>query len=480
MGLAVNATVIGSQLGDEGKGGIVDVFAGDADIVVRYQGGANAGHTVEHDGETYELRLLPSGVVQGAVGVLGNGCVVDLSVLFAELDALRERGISPDVRIDARAHVVLPYHRALDSIEETARGETGDAVGTTGNGIGPAYEDKAGRRGVRAGELVAAGSLDGQLDALVSRKRRLVEAITDGDAVPVAVDGSDVTSSAADSTAPFDADAIAETLREWGERLDAENMVVDAGAFLTASHHDGKSIVFEGAQGTHIDVDHGTYPFVTSSNPTLGGAITGTGVDPSIVAGGHVIGVVKSYLSRVGNGPMPTELAERRADEVRDLVGAFGTVTGRPRRIGWLDLPMLRHATRVNGFTGLAITHVDTLAEFDELRLCTAYELDGERVETIPATRSAWERCEPIYESMATWSPQDWGAVVQAGYDAIPDAARTYLETIAEALDAPLVAVGVGPGREATVVLTNPLEDARSLDRGSGTRPIVPRDESAT
>ncbi|WP_247730784.1 adenylosuccinate synthase [Halovivax limisalsi] len=471
----MNATVIGSQLGDEGKGGIVDVFAGDADVVVRYQGGANAGHTVERDGETYELRLLPSGVVRGAVGVIGTGCVVDPGTLFSELDALRERGLDPDLRVDARAHVVLPHHRALDGIEEAARDEGGEAVGTTGNGIGPAYEDKAGRRGVRIGDLTDPDSLDSRIESIVSRKRRLVERVYDVDPDELGVEVGAPGAPGAEPIDPFDADAIREILRTWGDRLESEGMVVDAGAYLTAADREGKRILFEGAQGTQIDVDHGTYPYVTSSNPTVGGAISGTGAPPTLVADGHVIGVVKGYLTRVGNGPMPTELAEDHAAAVRERVGAFGTVTGRARRIGWLDLPMLRHAARVNGFTGLAITHVDTLAGFDELRLCTAYDLDGERVETVPATRAAWERCEPVYASMATWSAPDWGAVADAGYDAVPEAAREYVETVAESLSVPIVAVGVGPGREATVVRTNPLD---RRDGRSDARPITPRDQS--
>ncbi|MEY7851350.1 adenylosuccinate synthase [Natrarchaeobius sp. A-rgal3] len=449
----MNATIIGSQMGDEGKGGIVDVFGDGADVVVRYQGGDNAGHTVAEDGTEYALRLLPSGVVRGKTGVLGNGCVVSLETLFDEIDTLRERGLEPDVRVSSRAHVVLPYHRVLDQLSETARSETTDAVGTTGNGIGPAYEDKASRRGIRIADLLAPEVLRERLEYAVALKRRLVDE-----------------PSATGSGNAFDVDHLFETLREYGKRLEANGMIVDTGEFLTERSREGETILFESAQGTHIDVDHGTYPFVTSSNPTAGGAIVGTGVSPSVVADGHVIGVVKSYLTRVGNGPLPTEFEEDVADDFRETVGGFGTVTGRPRRIGWLDLPMVRASARVNGFTGIALNHVDALAGLEELRVCTAYELEGETLRTPPSTVEAWNRCSPQYERFETWSDRDWRAIADQGYDALPEAARTFVEFVSADLECPVFAVGVGPDREETIVLRNPFDptDREQDDRNTG------------
>jgi len=433
----VTATLIGSQFGDEGKGGMVDVFSGDADIVVRYQGGDNAGHTVVHDGEEYKLRLVPSGVVRGTVGVLGRGCVVNLATLFDELDELRARGLAPDVRLDGRAHVVMPYHRVLDQAEEAARDTR---VGTTGNGIGPAYEDKAARSGIRVADLLWPDRLREHLEATVPTKRRLAEDVFDID-----VDEA------------FDTERLHDEFRAYGDRLTEEEMVVDAGAYLSARDREGQTILFEGAQGTHIDLDHGNYPFVTSSNPTTGGTITGTGVPPTMVTDGAIIGVVKAYLSRVGEGPMPTETSEGPATAIREKVGEFGTVTGRPRRIGWLDLPMLRHAAQVNGYTGLTLNHVDALGGLDEIRVCVAYELEGERLTGIPATASEWARCTPCYRTLDSWSDQDWSEVANSGYEALPANARAYVEYVSEQLDVPVYAVSIGPERAETIVLQNPL-----------------------
>ncbi|RQG96656.1 adenylosuccinate synthase [Natrarchaeobius chitinivorans] len=439
----MNATIIGSQMGDEGKGGIVDVFGDGADVVVRYQGGDNAGHTVSEDGTEYALRLLPSGVVRGKTGVLGNGCVVNLETLFDEIRRLRERGLDPDIRVSGRAHVVLPYHRLLDEATESSRSEHATAVGTTGNGIGPAYEDKASRRGIRIADLRSSSVLRTRLESAADRARRIAE-----------------NTSEIEPGNAFDADHLLETYRAYGRRLEEERMIVDVGEYLTERSREGSTILFEGAQGTHIDVDHGTFPFVTSSNPTAGGAIVGTGVSPSMVADGHVIGVVKSYLSRVGNGPLPTEFDEEVAAEFRDAVGGFGTVTGRPRRIGWLDLPMLRASARLNGFTGLALNHVDALAGLEELRVCTAYELGGETLRTPPSTVEEWRRCTPRYERFETWSDRDWWAVADDGYDALPAAARAYVEYVRDDLECPIFAVGVGPDREETIVLRSPFEPA--------------------
>jgi len=480
---AMTVTIVGAQLGDEGKGGMVDRWSEPADVVCRYQGGDNAGHTVVYDDPTdeqtesddesaeYKLSLVPSGAVRGKTGVLGNGCVVNPATLFEEIEGLRERGLDPDVRVAERAHVIFPYHRALDGIEED---EKEDHIGTTGNGIGPAYEDKAARRGIRVGDLLDPAVLRDRLESLLPRKRTLCESVYNRD--PDAFDGA------------FDIDELFDEYRAYGERLVDNDMPVNCGAYLDERVERGEQLLFEGAQGTAIDIDHGNYPYVTSSNPTAGGAATGTGLGPTVVGGGEVIGVVKAYLSRVGAGPLPTEMGfvegqtpaeggdpdmADLAEHIREAGGEYGTVTGRPRRIAWLDMPMLRHATRASGFTGLAINHVDTLAGIEEIQVGHVYDLDtdersssssrdggpddGETVTTMPATTERWSECEPQYKTFDGWSEADWDAVANEGYDALPANARTYVEYVSDELGVPISAIGVGPDREQTIVLDNPF-----------------------
>ena len=455
----MTVTIVGSQLGDEGKGGIVDVYGDAVDVVARYQGGDNAGHTVVQEGDEYKLSLVPSGAVRGKIGVLGNGCVVNPDTLFEEIDALAERGLSPDVRVAKRAHAILPYHRVLDGIEEDAKSDDDLEAGTTGRGIGPTYEDKAGRRGIRIGDLLDPETLRSRLEYVVPRKRALVEEVY-GLGIGDDVDGD-----------AFDVDALFERYRAFGERLDREGMTVNCGEFLGERLDDGEEVLFEGAQGTSIDIDHGIYPYVTSSNPTAGGAAVGTGVGPGVVGAGEVIGIVKAYLSRVGTGPLPTELGSvegqtpagggrpgqaELATHIRDKGGEYGTVTGRPRRVGWLDMPMLRHAARANGFTGLVINHIDVLAGLDEVEVGHAYTLEGKERLTMPSTTERWGDCEAELRSFEGWDDVDWAAVAEAGYDAIPENARTYLEYVADELETPIYAVGVGPGREETIVVESP------------------------
>jgi len=454
----MTVTIVGSQLGDEGKGGIVDVYGDAADVVVRYQGGDNAGHTVVFEGDEYKLSLVPSGAVRGKVGVLGNGCVVNPRTLFDEISTLQEKGLDPDVRVAERAHVILPYHRILDGIEEDVKSETDQEVGTTGRGIGPTYEDKAGRRGVRIGDLLDPEVLRERLEYVVPQKRALIEDVY----------GLDIDS--LDDPAALDVDALFEEFREIGERLEDRDMTVNASAFLTDAMADGQNVMFEGAQGTIIDIDHGNYPYVTSSNPTAGGAATGTGLSPGVIGNGEVIGIVKAYLTRVGSGPLPTELGgvvgdtpdydesadgrnEELAEYIREEGGEYGTVTGRPRRVGWLDIPMLRHSARVNGFTGLAINHLDVLAGLDEVKVGHSYTLDGEELLTMPPTTEKWADCEANFRIFDGWDDVDWAAVAEEGYDAIPENARKYLDYLSAELDTPIYAVGVGPGREETVVV---------------------------
>jgi adenylosuccinate synthase len=436
----MTVTVVGAQLGDEGKGRVVDLYSDDADVIARYQGGDNAGHTVVEGGEEYKLSLVPSGAVRGKVGVLGNGCVVNPETLFGEIDDLRDRGLDPDVRVARRAHVIFPYHKRLDGIEEEAKSDGDLDAGTTGRGIGPTYEDKAGRRGVRIGDLLDPDVLRRRLEYVVPQKRALVEDVFDLDAGEA-----------------FDVDALFEQYREYGERLADEDMAVNAGQFLADRLDAGENVMFEGAQGTSIDIDHGIYPYVTSSNSSAGGACTGTGLGPTTIGGGEVIGVVKAYLSRVGTGPLPTEFDDETAEYIRDEGGEYGTVTGRPRRIGWLDVPMLRHATRVNGFTGVVVNHVDVLAGLDEVIVGHSYDLDGEELHTMPATTERWGECEPNFRTFDGWETADWSVVAEEGYEAIPENARTYLEYVSDELGVPLYAVGVGPDRSDTVVLERPF-----------------------
>ncbi|WP_435349478.1 adenylosuccinate synthase [Haloarchaeobius sp. HRN-SO-5] len=451
----MTVTIVGSQLGDEGKGRVVDLYGDGADVVVRYQGGDNAGHTVVEGGTEYKLSLVPSGVVRGKVGVLGNGCVVNPATLFDEIDELRDKGLDPDVRVAERAHVILPYHRVLDGIEEDAKSKGDLDAATTGRGIGPTYEDKAGRRGVRVGDLLDPDVLRDRLEYVVPQKRALAEDVF-----------------GVETGEEFDVDALYEQYLVYGERLAEEGMPVNCGEFLAGQVDDGNEVMLEGAQGTSIDIDHGIYPYVTSSNPTTGGACTGTGLAPTVVGQGEVIGIVKAYLSRVGTGPLPTELGgveghtpgyeggddsdeEDLATYIREEGGEYGTVTGRARRVGWLDMPMLRHAARANGFTGIAVNHVDVLASLDEVKVGHSYTFRGEETFTMPSTTEQWGECEANLRTFDGWDPVDWSAV--DAWDDLPKHCRDYLDYVSDELDADIFAVGMGPDREDTLVLDDPF-----------------------
>ncbi len=440
----VIVTIVGTQFGDEGKGRVVDSYGDRADVVVRYQGGDNAGHTVVAGGEEYKLSLVPSGAVRGTVGLLGPGCVVNPETLFSELDDLRERGLDPDVRVARRAHVIAPYHRVLDGAEEAAKSDEGVEAGTTGRGIGPTYEDKVGRRGVRVGDLLDPELLHERLEYVVPTKRALAGEVFDVDL--------------SEHPEMFDVDALYEKLAAYGERLHEEDLTVNAERYLAARREAGDRILLEGAQGTGLDIDHGTYPYVTSSNPSAGYAATGSSLGVTRVGRGEVVGAVKAYTSRVGTGPLLTELDGEVAERIRERGGEYGTVTGRPRRVGWLDVPVLRHADRVCGFTGVAVNHVDTLAGLDTVRVCHAYERDGEELLTPPAATEHWADCEPVYRSFDGWPETDWSSVATEGYDALPGAAREYLAYVVGELGAELYAVGVGPDRADTVELVHPFE----------------------
>ena len=417
---------MGCQWGDEGKGKVVDVLAAGADVVARYQGGANAGHTVHAGGREFVLHQIPSGILHpGKRCLLGNGVVVDLGQFFAEHDRLAERGVDPRGRIgvSARAHVVLPHHKVLDEEAERASGRK---IGTTGRGIGPAYEDKVGRRGVRVGDLLdprrAQKAVAASAEWARSRLRTLgadLERVRTGD--------GDATGGS----------PIQKRLAE---------VATDVGAEIADALAAGKEVLLEGAQGTALDVDHGTYPFVTSSSTTAGAAAAGVGIGPTAI--GAVVGVVKAYTTRVGNGPLPTAFDEEMDARVRRLGAEFGATTGRPRRCGWFDAVVARYAARVNGLTGIAVTKLDVLDTLPELKIATAYRLDGRASSAFPAVADDLERAEPVYETLPGWLSPTTDARRRAD---LPSNARAYLDRIEELTGAPIAMVSVGTRRSQVI-----------------------------
>ena len=424
--------VIGAQWGDEGKGKIVDLLAPHVDIVARYQGGANAGHTIQWtaaDGteETFVLHLIPSGIFhEGAVCVVGNGVVIDPVAFMDEVRQVEARGysVAGRLKVSHNAHLIMPYHKALDRAQE--RGAGGDAIGTTGRGIGPAYVDKAARRGIRVVDLLDPDTL----------RVRLAEAIEANNDVLAAIPGAE----------RLDVDAIVDEYVAFDALIDP--YVTDTAAYLQDALAAGKRVLAEGAQGALLDVDHGTYPFVTSSSPTAGGACTGLGIPPTSVD--RVIGIVKAYSTRVGNGPFPTELDDATGERLRSVGHEFGATTGRPRRCGWLDLVALRYATRLNGFTELAVTKLDVMTGLDEIRVCTAYRIDGKTTDRFPTDARALERAEPLYETLPGFTAD---LALARTMDDLPVAARDYLAFVSERLGVPITTVGTGPGREQTITV---------------------------
>ncbi len=424
--------VVGAQWGDEGKGKIVDVLAERATIVARYQGGANAGHTVRvgegADGEEFILHLIPSGILNPETRcLLGNGVVVDPWVLAREMDALRARGIDLDGRLglSRRAHLVLPYHRLLDAAQEDSRGSK--KIGTTGRGIGPAYRDKISRTGLRVGDL---RNLD--------RTREIVAG---------AALRANVTLEGLGDERRVDADDVMSRLET--VRPTMVELLTDAGDEIRGGLVRGGRVLLEGAQGALLDIDHGTYPFVTSSTTTAGGAASGVGIGPTLID--EVIGVVKAYITRVGEGPLPTELPEAEAERLRQLGGEFGATTGRPRRPGWFDGSVARYAAGVNGLTGLAVTKLDVLDTFETIHLSTGYELDGAPTASFPDSVSDLARVRPVYERWTGWNTDTSGC---RAFDDLPDSARRYLARIEEVCATPIRLVGVGAARLETITLS--------------------------
>ena len=417
----MNIAVLGAQWGDEGKGKIVDLLTPNFSIVARYQGGHNAGHTVYANRRKFVLRLLPSGILHDAVTcVIGNGVVVDPQALFAEIDELAAAGIDIGTRliVSDKAHLILPYHRELDLLSEARRGER--KIGTTSRGIGPAYEDKIARRGVRVGDLDNPTALADAIEHNVAARNRLI----------------------AEST--MDAAAVlAELGRAW-DRM--RPWVADVSVYLAAARRDGRAIMFEGAQGTLLDIDHGTYPYVTSSNATIGGVCTGLGVGPRAID--KVLGVAKAYTTRVGEGPLPTELTGEIGNRLRETGQEFGAVTGRPRRCGWYDAVAVRYAARVNGLDALALTKLDVLDGLPELQVCTSYKSRGTVLTEMPGELAHLAACEPIYETLPGWSQPTRGV---REYDALPREARAYIARLEEITGVPAAIVSTGSGRDETI-----------------------------
>ncbi len=421
--------VVGAQWGDEGKGKIVDLLAQHVDIVCRYQGGPNAGHTIIAEGETFKFRHMPSGILWGKVCVIGNGCVVDPKTLIEELDDLESKGISTEsVRISTNAHVIMPWHVALDGASEHRLGKL--QIGTTRRGIGPCYSDKMARLGIRIQDLFDDKILRQKIEVALAEKNLWLERIYDH--------------------APLDLDEIADSYEEYAVRL--RPYIADTSLLVDNAIKEGKAILMEGAQGTLLDVDHGTYPFVTSSNPVAANAATGNGIGPNRIDA--VMGVAKAYVTRVGEGPFPSEIQGPDQDRMRELGGEYGTVTGRSRRCGWLDLVALRYAVRVNGITTLALTKLDVLSAFAEIPVCTHYRLqDGTITRDFPAMQGDFHHAAPVFETLPGWLAPLQGAAVLGE---LPDAARRYVEFVERELEVEVVLIGTGAERERVLATRAP------------------------
>ncbi len=418
--------LVGAQWGDEGKGKATDLLGGRVDYVVRYQGGNNAGHTVVIGSESYALHLLPSGILTpDVVPVIGNGVVIDPDVLLHEIDGLEKRGVTCErLVISAGAHLIMPHHVALDRVTERFLGKS--QIGTTGRGIGPAYGDKVGRLGIRVQDLFDEKILREKLDLALDAKNQILAKIYNRRAI--------------------DAAAVVEEYLGYAERMRPH--VADTSLLLNNALDDGKLVLLEGSQGTLLDVDHGTYPFVTSSNPTAGGAAAGAGIGPTRID--RVVGILKAYTTRVGSGPFPTELLDDMGEYLRTTGGEIGVTTGRLRRCGWFDAVIARYATRVNGLTDIFLTKLDVLSGLERVPVCVAYDVDGARQDEVPMTQTEFHHAKPIYEYFDGWA-EDISAVRSFGD--LPANARTYVDALERMVRAPIAAIGVGPGRNETITV---------------------------
>lgn len=423
-----SVVVVGTQWGDEGKGKITDFLSKQADIIARYSGGDNAGHTIQFEGETYKLHLIPSGIFYADKrSVMGNGMVINPESLVKELKGLQERGVdTSNLRISNRAHVILPYHIHQDKVDEASRGDA--KIGTTCKGIGPCYTDKVQRIGIRIADLLDREVFEEKLRTNLELKNRLFTKFYE-------VEG-------------LEFDDIFEKFYAYGQEI--AKYVVDTSKILNDVIDEGGKVLFEGAQGVLLDVDHGTYPYVTSSNPVAGGVTIGTGVGPSAIS--RVIGVSKAYTSRVGDGPFPTELFDEVGNQIREVGREYGTTTGRPRRVGWFDTVVVRHSRRVSGITDLALNSIDVLSGLDTVKICVAYDYNGERITEYPANLHIIEQCKPIYEELPGWDEDITGV---RRLEDLPENARKYVERVSELTGIRIATFSVGPDRDQTNVLLN-------------------------
>lgn len=421
-----SVVVVGTQWGDEGKGKITDFLSANAEVIARYQGGDNAGHTIVIDGKKFKLHLIPSGIFfPEKISVIGNGVVINPKSLVRELAYLHEEGVTTDsLRISDRAHVILPYHIELDRLQEEAKGD--NKIGTTIKGIGPAYMDKAARVGIRIADLLDREVFAERLHINLEEKNRLFTKLYNAPALSF--------------------DDIFEEYYEYGQQI--KQYVTDTSVILNAALDNGKRVLFEGAQGVMLDIDQGTYPFVTSSNPVAGGVTIGSGVGPSKID--KVVGVCKAYTSRVGDGPFPTELSDEIGDRIREVGHEYGTTTGRPRRVGWFDSVVMRHSRRVSGITNLSLNSIDVLSGLDTVKICVAYDLDGERIDHYPASLEQLKRCKPIYEELPGWSEDITGV---RHLDELPENARNYVRRVGELVGVRISTFSVGPDRDQTNIL---------------------------
>jgi len=425
--------IIGTQWGDEGKGKIVDLLTEQADYVVRFQGGNNAGHTLVVNGEKYIFHLIPSGILHpGKLCMIGNGVVLDPAVLIAEMEKLAAAGIpvTPDkLVLSLYTHVIMPYHRAIDIAREKKKGKT--AIGTTGRGIGPCYEDKVGRGGIRVHDLLNRTTFRQKLEAGIEEKNFILERYF--------------------GEKPLDLAAIEAEYLEYGERL--RPFTGSVSETLQTAVMKGHNILFEGAQGTHLDIDHGTYPYVTSSNTVAGNACCGSGIGPTRID--KVVGIVKAYTTRVGGGPFPSELLDATGDSIRKVGGEFGATTGRPRRCGWLDMVVVNSSVRLNGLSGLVITKLDVLTGIPKLKIAVSYTCRGQKLDAVPPELDAVEACQPVLEEFDGWE-EDLADI--RSWDELPRAAKTYLKAIEDSAGVPINIVSVGAGRNETLIIRNPFD----------------------